>query len=57
MADGRFSDLLGWLREKVYRQGQRYRAAQLVEELTGRPPSYRPLVETLRAACAEIYDV
>src|SRR3954453_18311511 len=31
LARGEFSGLLGWLREKVHRQGHRYRATQLVE--------------------------
>ena len=40
--------LLGWLRQRVYREGHRYPAATLVERVTGTPPNHRALVQALR---------
>src|SRR5262249_33915203 len=46
-ARGEFGGLLGWLRENVHRQGSRYAAGELVERVTGAPPSPRFLVRAL----------
>jgi carboxypeptidase Taq len=56
-ARGDFGGLLGWLREKVHRQGQRYRAADLVERVTGSRPDHRPLIDGLRRKYAELYGL
>lgn len=34
---GQYSGLLAWLRERVHRQGQRYRPQELIEKATGEP--------------------
>ncbi len=47
-ARGDFATLLGWLRERVHRHGQRFTAAALVERATGAPPDARALIESLR---------
>jgi len=47
-ARGDFGGLLGWLRERVHRHGQRFTAADLVERVTGAPPDSRALIESLR---------
>jgi carboxypeptidase Taq len=47
-ARGDFGGLLGWLRDRVHRHGQRYTAAGLVERATGAPPDSRALIESLR---------
>jgi carboxypeptidase Taq len=52
-ARGDFATLLGWLREKVHRHGQRYTPKQLVEHATGAPPDWRPLIEALKAKYLE----
>jgi carboxypeptidase Taq len=52
---GDFSGLLGWLRDKVHRHGQRYRAADLVRRVTGSPPDHRPLVRALREKYGALY--
>ena len=54
---GDFAGLLGWLREKIHRQGQRYRAADLVERVTGARPDHRPLIDGLRRKYAELYGI
>ena len=37
-AEGVFEPLKNWLTEKIYSQGQRYRANELIEVVTGKPP-------------------
>lgn len=37
MERGDFSQILGWLRERIYVHGKRYRPAELVERVTGSP--------------------
>jgi carboxypeptidase Taq len=54
---GEFGRLKGWLNEKVHRQGQRYRAAELCRRVTGKPLSPRPLVEYLRKKFAPLYSL
>jgi carboxypeptidase Taq len=54
MAAGRFGDLLEWLRENIYRHGQRYSAAELMERVSGSPPDHQPLIDALRQTCAEL---
>ena len=56
-ARGDFAGLLGWLREKIHRQGQRYRSAELVERITGAKPDHRPLIDGLRRKYAELYGI
>ena len=56
-ARGEFGDLLGWLRAKVYRQGQRYPSAQLIEQVTGARPDHRPLVLALQQKYGELYGL
>jgi carboxypeptidase Taq len=54
---GDFGGLLGWLRERVYRQGSRYPAGRLVEVATGSPLSHRPLVQALWRKYGELYGL
>ncbi|MBD3402784.1 carboxypeptidase M32, partial [candidate division GN15 bacterium] len=54
---GEFTRLLGWLREKIHRQGRRYRAVDLVKEVTGQELSHRPLIDYLYAKYEEIYGI
>jgi carboxypeptidase Taq len=56
-ARGDFGGLLGWLRERVHGEGQRYPAARLIERATGSPPDPRPLVRSLRARYGELYGL
>jgi carboxypeptidase Taq len=54
---GDFRSLLDWLRARIHRQGQRYRAAALVERVTGARPDHRPLIDGLRAKYEELYGI
>ena len=51
---GDFHGLLGWLREKVHRQGQRYRPAELIERITGSRPDHRALLAALQSKHAAL---
>jgi carboxypeptidase Taq len=54
-ARGEFSGLLKWLRKNIHEQGQRYRATDLCEKVTGRPISHKPLMEYMNTKFGEIY--
>jgi len=56
-ARGNFHPLLDWLRHRIHRHGQRYSAAELVRQVTGRPLSARPLLEHLRARMRPLYGL
>jgi carboxypeptidase Taq len=57
LARGEFAGLAVWLRENIYRHGQRYQAADLVEHVTGSRPDHRPFVRALYERCAEVYGI
>ena len=48
LARGEYESLLGWLREKIHRQGQRHKPQELVEQATGEPTRGSYHVEYLR---------
>lgn len=54
---GEFASLLGWLRNNVHRQGQRYSASKLIEAATGSPPDHRPYVDGLKKKFGELYEL
>jgi carboxypeptidase Taq len=54
---GEFAPLLEWLREKVHRQGQRYPAKELIERVTGAPPSAEPLLNYFQRKFAPLYGL
>ena len=54
---GDFLPLRNWLNTNIHARGRQYRAARLVEVVTGETLSYSPLVEHLRAKYGEIYQL
>ena len=44
---GDFATLLGWLRQNVHRWGRTFRAAELMERITGQPPGADALLRRL----------
>ena len=56
-ASGRYGSLLHWLRENIHRHGQRYRARELMQKVTGQPLSVVPLLNHLRQKAAIYYGV
>ena len=49
--------LLDWLRTHVHCHGQRFRAGELVELVTGRPPSIQPFVSYVTEKFSAIYGL
>lgn len=56
-ANGEFDLLKRWLTEKIYRHGQNFAAADLVQQVTGEPLSSRPLLKYLEAKLRPLYGV
>ncbi len=56
-ARGEFGSLLSWLRGNIHEHGQRYRAAELCEVVTGKPLSADPLMRHLESKLRPLYGV
>ncbi len=56
-AAGTFAPLRQWLTDRIHRHGQCYTAAELVQEITGKPLSHAPLMAQLRAKLAPLYGL
>ncbi|OAI49612.1 peptidase M32 [Planctomycetaceae bacterium SCGC AG-212-F19] len=54
---GEFGRLKTWLNDKVHRPGQRWRAGELCQRVTGRPLSHKPLMNYLRGKYAPLYGI
>jgi carboxypeptidase Taq len=52
---GQFSNLREWLRENIHKHGQRYRATKLVQKVTGKPLSPKPLIDYMNDKYGAIY--
>jgi carboxypeptidase Taq len=51
---GRFTTLLGWLRDNVHRHGRKFAADELVRRSTGEPMSVKPYLGYLRVKYGEL---
>ena len=56
-AAGQFADLRHWLGEKIHPPASDLRPAELVERVSGKPLSHRPLIEHLRGKLAPLYGL
>jgi len=56
-AGGEFQPLLGWLRERIHREGKRYTASALVEKVTGKPLDHQALMAHLKSKFRPLYGV
>ena len=54
---GSFGELKDWLRENIHTHGKRYRAGKLVEVVTGKPLSHKPLMGYLQAKFGQLYGI
>lgn len=54
-AEGRFRDLLDWLRDKIHRHGQRFPASELILRATGSPPGEQSYLRAIEVRYGEIY--
>jgi len=55
--NGQFMGLKGWLTENIYSLGQRYRARELVENVTGKRPGCESFLDYLRAKYQRLYGI
>jgi len=54
---GEFQPLLQWLTDNVHRPGQCFSAAELVQQVTGRPLDHRALLQYLRQKYQTLYGI
>jgi len=57
LARGEFAGLLTWLRTHIHEHGQRYRAGELCERITGAPLSPDPLMRHLEGKLRPVYGL
>jgi carboxypeptidase Taq len=57
IARGEFRPLREWLRENIHRHGRRYKAAELVQMVTGEPLSPRAFMQYLRSKFQPLYGL
>jgi len=56
-AAGKFDNLKTWLNKNIHSHGKRYRAQKLVEVVTGKPLSHKPLMTYLKTKFGELYGI
>ena len=56
-SNGEFAPLKRWLNENIHQHGKHFRPRELVEQVTGRPPSPEPLKHHLESKYGEIYGL
>ena len=56
-AQGEFLPLKNWLNERIHSQGKRYRAAELVKQVTGKELSHEPLIRHLHSRFDSLYGL
>lgn len=54
---GRFENLLAWLREQIHHRGRCYSTAELAQIVTGKPLSHKPLMEHLKRKFGPLYGI
>jgi carboxypeptidase Taq len=54
---GEFGPLREWLRENIHQHGQRFRARELVERVTGQPLAHEPYMAYLRGKFGPLYGL
>jgi carboxypeptidase Taq len=54
---GEFGTLHGWLKDHLYRHGQKFTASELVEQITDGPLSTEPYLRYLRSKYGELYQL
>lgn len=56
-AEGDFAPLREWLNKNIHAHGQRYRSADLVQQVTGKPLSADPLMRHLEGKLRPLYGI
>jgi len=49
--------LLGWLRQNIHQHGQRFRAGELIERVTGKPLSIEPFMKHVTEKFSRVYGL
>ena len=57
IAQGKFEELLGWLRTNVHRSGAKFTPQAMVKKITGSPIDPQPYVRYLKSKYSEIYGL
>lgn len=57
MSKGEFAPILGWLQEKIYRQGRKYKPAELVQRVTGKKMDASDYLAGITAKYRDIYSL
>ncbi len=57
VAQGKFWDILGWLRKHVHARGRAVAADQLLTEVTGQPPTPEPFLRYLEEKYSALYGL
>jgi carboxypeptidase Taq len=57
MEAGNFEPILGWLQEKVYRQGRKYTPKDLIQRVTGKPLDATDYLAGLKEKYSAIYEL
>lgn len=57
MEQGKFETLHGWLRENIYRHGNKFTTEELLERVTGGPLTIEPYLDYLQTKFSEIYGI
>jgi carboxypeptidase Taq len=57
ITEGRFSELLAWLRENVHKHGHKYEPQVLIQKITGTKIDPNPYVRYLKRKFGEIYGL
>jgi carboxypeptidase Taq len=52
-----FEPLRQWLSKQIYQHGRRYLAGELVERVTGQPPSHDAMIRHLRDRFGPLYEL
>ncbi len=56
-ARGEFAPLGEWLHQNIHSRGQRYRAGELCELVTGSPLSFEPFLDYLETKLTLVYEL
>jgi carboxypeptidase Taq len=57
ISQGKFDELLGWLREKIHRHGAKFEPQVLVKKVTGTTIDPDPYIRYLKTKYSEIYGL
>jgi carboxypeptidase Taq len=55
MTEGEFGSLHGWLKQRLYRHGRKFKPDEIVKRATGKPMNIKPYIAYLRAKYGELY--